>query len=106
METALLYVYRSVSIVLYPTKLSLRFITSSLHLVVVTLRYTQNIMSGIFDALRTALKRPEGDRVDQEERDIHSDGDINQVKSPLILVTLNIADGPGQHWRRLSSSTS
>ena len=41
-------------------------------------------MSGIFDALRTALKRPDGDRVDQEERDIHSDGEVNQV-SPFSL---------------------
>ena len=111
METALLYVYRSVSIVLYPTKLSLRFITSSLHLVVVTLRYTQNIMSGIFDALRTALKRPEGDRVDQEERDIHSDGDIHQVSpysysslSTSLMVQANIGDV--SHHRQASTAPS
>ena len=84
METALLLAYRSVSIVLYPTKLSIKLVTSSLHLFVVTLRYTRDIMSGIFDVLRTALKRPENDKVDQEERDVHSDGDINQV-SPFSL---------------------
>jgi hypothetical protein len=38
-------------------------------------------MSGIFDVLRTALKRPENDRIDQEERDVHSDGEVNQVSS-------------------------
>ena len=81
METALLLAYRSVSIVLYPTKLSIKFVTSSLNLVVVTFRYTRDIMSGIFDVLRTALKRPENDRIDQEERDVHSDGEVNQVSS-------------------------
>jgi hypothetical protein len=81
METALLLTYRSVSIVLYPTKLSIKLVTSSLHLVVVTFRYTRDIMSGIFDVLRTALKRPENDRIDQEERDVHSDGEVNQVSS-------------------------
>ena len=79
MKTASLLAYRSVSIVLYPTKLSLRLVTFSLHLTVVTFRYTRSIMSGIFDVLRTALKRPDSDKVDQEERDIHSDGEINQV---------------------------
>ena len=79
MKTASLWAYRSVSIVLYPTKLSLRLVTFSLHLFVVTVRYTRSIMSGIFDVLRTALKRPDSDKVDQEERDIHSDGEINQV---------------------------
>jgi hypothetical protein len=96
METALLLAYRSVSIVLYPTKLSIKLVTSSLHLVVVTFRYTRDIMSGIFDVLRTALKRPENDRIDQEERDVHSDVEVNQVSSfslpshfliPLLTLT-------------------
>jgi hypothetical protein len=38
-------------------------------------------MSGIFDVLRTALKRPDNDRIDHEERDVHSDGEVNQVSS-------------------------
>jgi hypothetical protein len=79
MKTALLWAYRSVSIVLYPTKLSIKLVTFSFHLVVVAIRTTRSIMSGIFDVLRTALKRPDSDKVDQEERDIHSDGEINQV---------------------------
>jgi hypothetical protein len=86
METALLWAYRSVSIVIYPTRLSIRLITSSLHLVIVTIRYTRNIMSGIFDALRIALKRPETDKVDQEERDVHSDGEVNQVSKNLLFL--------------------
>jgi hypothetical protein len=53
-------------------------------------------MSGIFDVLRTALKRPENDRIDQEERDVHSDGEVNQASSfslpshfliPLLTLT-------------------
>lgn len=47
-------------------------------------------MSGIFDALRTALKRPENDKVDQEERDVHSDGEVNQVSELSFTLPWNL----------------
>jgi len=62
-------------------------------------------MSGIFDVLRTALKRPENDRIDQEERDVHSDGEVNQV-SPFSLPHSSDVDSPVvRHWSSLSSPT-
>lgn len=79
METALVWTHRLVSIVVYPTKLYFRALSSSYHLFTVTVRHTLSTMSGLFGTLFHALGRPEADPAGQEELDVSCDGMNVQV---------------------------